>query len=113
MAFGDLPIPETPGGRPPPTPSQHGWICDTIQCHCVPIDGAGAGIYSKKEECEKNCCPPPRTPGYNCVQGTVDVSYWFCEKVDDGARYKTLTHCRLNCMGLSAQGPKGPFPSFK
>lgn len=86
-----------------PKPVTHGWICDTTLCHCVPVDGAGGGIYSNRAECERNCCPPPKTPGYICKQVGVDLTHFECIKVDDGAEFKSLRECQIHCLGY-------PFP---
>jgi|TARA_A100000172_G_scaffold78784_1_gene64786 hypothetical protein len=98
---------------------QSGWICDTQLCICVPIDGAGGGIYTSKKECEENCCPPPKNPGWNCVDThSVDITNRY-QCVYDGTQgeYKTKGDCEFRCgpgsvsRGTVPTRPTTPVPT--
>jgi hypothetical protein len=105
------------GGDDPYT--QSGWICDPISCRCVSIDGAGAGIYSSEAECNKNCCPPPKNPGWNCVDThSVDITNrYVCEYNGTQGQYKTKEDCEFRCgpgsvtRGTVPTRPTTPVPT--
>jgi len=86
----------------PEWPGNHGWWCDKNTWTCIPMNGAGAGIYNTKAACERICQPPrEKTPGYNCVDtgGVVITERWKCSYVKDGAQYKNLGDCQFFCTG--------------
>jgi len=82
-------------------PPNHGWWCDKSTWTCVPMNGVAEGIYNTKEGCERVCIEPPspgpNTPGYICRQSGVDLTYYECVKVADGATYKDLRACNARC----------------
>ena len=88
-----------------------GWICDEsagspTYCKCIQIDGAGGGIYSSESICNEHCCPPPKTPGYNCKNThSVDITRkYICVYTADGARYTTKQECEFRCDRQSGDG---------
>ena len=49
-----------------------------------------------------------KTPGYICKQVGVDLTYFECVKVDDGAMFSTLRECQLICLRHDLGTPDYP-----